>query len=131
MNNIKILMVMLVSLCMTLVFVPAHAADGYWVENPNLSVEFFQGNDWGKLNFNHTELTPRDGECDGHEVVFYLRKNTGGTFTYREIRDQNGCDVGGGSGTIDPYYWDTVKLCEYVGDGTSYCTPVYNLPWGN
>lgn len=130
MNRIKLLIGALI--CLSLTFAsasPAHAAS-YWTENPNLSVEFHQGSDWGKLNANHTELTPRDGECDGNSVMFYLRKDTVGGYTFRQVFDNNGCDTGGGSETINPYNWDTVKFCEVHNDGW-YCTPVYYLPWGN
>lgn len=101
------------------------------MENPNLSVEFTQGNDWGKMNANHTELTPRDGECDGHDVMFYLRDVHNGIQDFRMIFDKNGCEVGGGSASFDPYNWDTVKLCEMTDTDGWYCTPVYYLPWGN
>jgi hypothetical protein len=139
---IRIITAGLIALMLVFAFVPAQADDddtdipyrvssSYWIENPNLSVEFWQGNDWGKLNSTHTELTPRDNECDGHQVGFYLRDDHDGRYDFRYIYDNNGCDPGGGFGTINPNSWDTVKLCEYVGDGTSYCTSNYYLPWGN
>lgn len=138
MNKIKLVLAGIVTMILVFSFVPAQADEdpdfrtngSYWVENPNLSVEFWQGDDWGKLNFNHTELTPRDGECDGHAVRFYLRRDEAGGFTYRYIDDTNGCDPGGGMENINPNNWDYVKLCEYWSGG-SYCTAPYYLPWGN
>jgi hypothetical protein len=131
MNRFRLFIAGIVSLMLAFVFSPAHASSGYWVENPNLSVEFHQGNDWGKLDAAHNTLTPRDGECDGNLVRFYLRKDLGGTHAFRYIDDNNGCDTGGGSANIDPYYWDYVMLCEVQDDGDSYCTDKYYLPWGN
>lgn len=129
MNKIRLLLVGLFTLCLSATFLPAQATGSYWIENPNLSVTFWQGNDWGKMNSTHTELTPRDNECDGNIVYFYLRHNNGGTFDFRYIDDQNGCDAGGGSGTINPNYWDYVMLCEVQDDGSSYCTDKYYLPY--
>lgn len=128
MNKLKALFAGLL-LPLLIVFVPtAHAGLGYYEENENGSYEFWQGDDWGKVNSTRTELTPRDGECDGRAVYFLIWIDGDPFGGYRKLYDNNGCDAGGGSYTPSRSTWNKVRLCEQVSGSDDFCTPILTYP---
>ena len=127
MNKFKIFLVALL-LPLMIAFAPAAQAASYWVHNANGSYEFWQGNDWGRLDADHNTISPRDNECDGRGVYFliWLRADPLGV-TYR-YNDTNGCADGGGKYDIGRpgSRWNTIKFCEEAA-GSDTCTPYLYL----